>query len=138
MEELVDHMDGLTLPETGDDKVCGSDNNPWPLTCRYELGSGWFALGLYAPGGDSGQAPEYNFSILHKQGKQQVLEDEEDSNPCAICLNTTALEDVAILPGCDHVYCGEALPEGASARVSWRAECLALVVVSPRVDAPTS
>ncbi|KAL6780769.1 CGL94 [Auxenochlorella protothecoides x Auxenochlorella symbiontica] len=84
MEELVDHMDGLTLPETGDDK-----------------------------------------------GKQQVLEDEEDSNPCAICLNTTALEDVAILPGCDHVYCAHCIIHWASLREQGDACC-------PQCKAPFS
>ncbi|KFM23549.1 Protein SCAF11 [Auxenochlorella protothecoides] len=76
MEELVDHMDGLTLPETGDDK-----------------------------------------------GKQQVLEDEDDSNPCAICLNTTALKDVAILPGCDHVYCAHCIIHWASLKEQGDACC---------------
>ena len=37
---------------------------------------------------------------------QEEQEEEEVGPVCAICLGNIALQDVAMLPSCDHVYCG--------------------------------
>lgn len=34
-------------------------------------------------------------------------EEAEEENVCAICLNAIELPEMAMLPCCDHLYCGE-------------------------------
>lgn len=34
-------------------------------------------------------------------------DEEEGGDTCAICLSTIELEDLAIVKGCEHIYCGE-------------------------------
>lgn len=44
-------------------------------------------------------------SVTRSAAGEQGSAADEDDSLCAICLHTPALEDIAIVKGCDHTYC---------------------------------
>lgn len=107
MEDLTSCMEGLALPEVDETKV-GPDRatrNLWREAPRLLLVSrGWLD---HQASTRTGTHPSFCAPALPFQGKQVSTEEAEEENVCAICLNAIELPEMAMLPCCDHLYCGE-------------------------------
>lgn len=44
---------------------------------------------------------------LDKREEQSIMEDGAGDFTCAICLNEIDLPELAMVKGCEHVYCGK-------------------------------
>ena len=105
MDEIIGRFDDLELQygyESDDQyqEECGKEEE---LPLQEKLGQG--------PNTEKGKHPMV--SLDSKEADEQQEEEEEkeavNSEPgemtCAICLGEIPLEDLAMIKGCDHIYC---------------------------------
>ncbi|KVI08138.1 uncharacterized protein LOC112499903 [Cynara cardunculus var. scolymus] len=62
-------------------------------------------LSIHAQGCNSGEKKEVVSTSEERQHPKTLLADEDHHGVCAICLNKIALQETALVKGCEHAYC---------------------------------
>jgi hypothetical protein len=84
--------------------VCGVVHVAVSLRQHYAFSASALAIA----NANSSTAPTTRHCLLvESQGTNSISAEEADDMTCAICLERTQLEEIALVKGCEHQYCGE-------------------------------